>query len=89
MNRPQPVNVNIAIGGLLSTGVALLAILWPERLSPELQAAIIAFGNTLILTVAAIIASRAVTPVAAPQLPEGTKVTVETAVGEPNRVTTL
>jgi hypothetical protein len=45
----EPVALSVAIGGVLSTGVALLAVFLPG-LTPETQALIIAFGNSLILT---------------------------------------
>jgi hypothetical protein len=44
----EPVALSVAIGGVLSTGVALLAVFLPG-LTPETQGLIIAFGNSLIL----------------------------------------
>src|SRR5574338_1216529 len=76
MSTSQPVAFNVALGGLLSTGIALAAVLWPERLSPEIQAAIIAFGNAVLLTIFTFLAQRQVTPIATPTLPAGTTVTV-------------
>lgn len=77
MTNSQPVAVSAAIGGLLSTGVALAAVLWPDRLAPVVQAAIIAFGNSLILTAGAIYAMRGSTPVHNPTLPANTEVKVQ------------
>lgn len=76
MNQ-QPVAVGAAIAGVVSTAVALAAVLWPDRLSPELQAAIIAFANATIVAAAAVWAASRVTPVANPTLPAGTSVSVQ------------
>jgi hypothetical protein len=73
----QPVAVSVAIGGLVTTGIALAAVLWPDRLTPELQAVIIAFGNAVILTGASIWAASRSTPVANPTLKAGTSVNVQ------------
>jgi len=75
MNQTQPVALSVAVGGLLSTGVALLAVLWPQRLTPEVQTAIIAFGNAVILTGSIYFARKGSTPIAAPVLTVGTPVT--------------
>jgi hypothetical protein len=72
--QPQPVAISVAIGGILTTGVALAAILF--QLDPILQAAIIAFGNSIILTGSIIYAQRRVTPLSAPRLTSGTEVSV-------------
>jgi hypothetical protein len=77
MTSQQPVLISSAIGGVLSTGVALAAVLWPDRLEPILQAAIIAFGNSVILTAGAIYAFLKSTPVANPTLPPGSVVNVQ------------
>lgn len=84
----EPVTINVAIGGLISTGVALAALLWPG-LTSALQAAIIAFGNSLVLVVVIIITRMQVTPVSAPQLEAGTEVGVLRggyATGETGRI---
>lgn len=73
----QPVAVGAAIAGVVSTAVALAAVLWPERLSPELQASIIAFANAVIVAAAAVWAASRVTPVSNPTLPSGTSVRVQ------------
>jgi hypothetical protein len=74
-NETEPVSLSVAVGGLLSTGVALVAVLWPQRLTPEIQVAIIAFGNAVILTASIYFARKGSTPIAAPVLTEGTAVT--------------
>lgn len=76
MNQ-QPVAVGAAIAGVISTAVALAAVLWPDRLSPDMQAAIIAFANAVIVAAAAVWAATKVTPVASPTLPTGTSVKVQ------------
>lgn len=84
----EPISVSVALGGLLSTGVALVAIFVPG-LQPEAQAAIIAFGNAAILTLSIIWARAQTTPIASPVLPQGTEVTVTTPAGLPDKTTTL
>jgi hypothetical protein len=81
--RPQPVAINVAIGGVLATGVSLAALLWPG-ITPELQVAIIAFGNAVILAATAIVTWHQVTPTSDPVLPAGT--TVTTPQGQPAEV---
>jgi hypothetical protein len=44
----EPVALSVAIGGVLSTGVALIAVFVPDLDAPT-QALIIAFGNSVIL----------------------------------------
>lgn len=73
----EPVSISVALGGVLSTGVALFAVFTPG-LTPETQALIIAFGNSLILTGSVIWARMKVTPISNPTLPTGTAVTVTT-----------
>lgn len=85
VNETEPVSLSVAIGGVLSTGVALLAIFWPDKLTPEAQAAIIAFGNAVILLGAIYFARKGSTPIAAPVLTAGTAVT--TPDGAPAVVT--
>lgn len=76
MNQ-QPITVGAAIAGVVATAVALAAVLWPQRLSPELQAAIIAFANALIVAAAAVWANMKATPVDNPTLPAGANVRVQ------------
>jgi hypothetical protein len=77
MTTNQPVAISVAIGGLVTTGIALAAVLWPDRLTPELQAVIIAFANALILTAVSIWAANRSTPVGNPTLPANTEVKVQ------------
>jgi hypothetical protein len=84
----EPISLSVALGGLLSTGVALVAIFAPG-LIPEMQVAIIAFGNAVILTGSILYARARSTPTAAPVLKEGTTVTVVTPPDEPNRSVTV
>jgi hypothetical protein len=76
MGTSQPVPLTIAVASVLSTGVALVAVLWPDRLTVEAQAAIIAFGNSLIALGAAIWLNKTTTAVASPELPAGSTVKV-------------
>ena len=82
----EPVTIWVALGGVLSTGVALIAIFIPD-ITPEMQAAVIAFGNAVILTVSIVLARSQSTPTAAPILPTGTAVT--TPEGAPAEVRPL
>lgn len=84
----QPITISVALGGLLTTGVGLVAVLNPN-LGQATQIAIIAFGNALILTVSVVWAQARSTSTSAPVLEQGTKVTVVTPESEPNRVVTL
>lgn len=85
-----PIRFWTALGGVLSTGVALLALLGPWSLTPEAQAAIIAFGNAVILTLTTLAGEGDVTPLADPRLVVGTTykaITPEGDVATVNRVT--
>jgi hypothetical protein len=84
----EPISLSVALGGLLSTGVALVAIFVPG-LTPETQAVVIAFGNALILTGSVLYARARSTPIAAPVLDEGTRVKVVTPEGQPNKSVVL
>ena len=79
----EPISVSTALGGLLTTGIALLAIFVPD-LTQAAQLAIIAFGNAVILTVVVLYARAKSTPIAKPTLDQGTIVTVVTPEGQPN-----
>ena len=83
----EPVALSVALGVVLSTTVALAALLWPEKLTPEMTAAIIALGNAIIGLGVAIFARANVTPTAAPILPSGSAVT--TPEGDPAKVVKL
>lgn len=79
----EPVAISVAIGGVLSTGVALLAVFLPG-LTPETQGLVIAFGNAVILAGSVIWARRQVFTKATTQaiangatyLPAGTPVDI-------------
>lgn len=73
----QPVALNVAIGTVVSTGVTLAALLWPDRLPAEVQVAIVAFANSVIFVLVIILTKSQVTPLANPTLPQGTSVNVQ------------
>ena len=72
----QPVTLNVAIAGLVSSVISAAAILWPDRLTPELQLAIIAVSNSLIVVATIIVTKSQVTPLSAPRLEQNSEVTV-------------
>lgn len=78
VNETEPVSFSVAVGSVIATGVALAAIIWPQRLTPELQAGIIVFANALIALAVAYFARKGSTPIAAPVLTAGTPVTTPT-----------
>lgn len=84
----EPVSVTGAVGLVLSTGLTLAALLVPD-LTPQVQAAILGFGNALIWLGAVLYARARVTSIAAPTLNQGTTVTVLTPEGQPNLTKTL
>lgn len=84
----EPVGITGAIGLVLSTGLTLAALLVPN-LTPEVQAAILGFGNALIWLGAVLYARARVTSIAQPTLAQGTTVTVLTPEGQPNTQKTL
>lgn len=57
----EPVAISVALGAVLSTGVALVALAWPPVKGNE--AAVIAFGNAVIALGVALFARSKVTPV--------------------------
>lgn len=79
----EPVSIPVALGGLLSTGVALAAIFWPDKLTPEVTLAAIALGNAVIAFGVAVFARARVTPINDPHLVTGSNVMVTTPSGEP------
>ena len=85
----EPVAISTAIGGVLTTAVAFAALLLPNQLTPEMQLAVIAMGNAVILLGVVIYGRAKSTPVASPTLPEGTVVNVQTPVGQPNQQVTV
>jgi len=84
----EPIGLSTALGGLLTTGVALVAIIVPG-LTQEAQIAIIAFGNAVILTGVVLYGRANSTPTANPSLPEGTRVEVVTPGDAPNGLQVL
>jgi len=84
----EPISLSTALGGLLTTGVALVAIFVPG-LSREAQIAIIAFGNAVILTGVVLYGRANSTPTANPSLPQGTRVEVVTPGDRPNELKVL
>lgn len=76
MNQ-QPVALNVAIAGLVSSVITLAAIFWPDRLTPETQAAIVAVANSVIVVVTIFLTQRQTTPVSNPTLPTGSVVNVQ------------
>ena len=73
----QPVALNVAIAGLVSSIVTLAAIFWPDRLQPETQAAIISVANAAIVVITIFVTQRQVTPTSNPTLPTGSIVNVQ------------
>lgn len=73
----QPVALNVAIAGLVSSAVTLAAIFWPERLDPGTQGVIVAFVNSVIVVATILLTMHQVTPIANPTLKAGTSVNVE------------
>lgn len=84
----EPVAIGTALGAVLSTGVAVLALFLPG-ITPDRSLAIIAFGNALIAFGVAWFGRSQTTPTAAPVLSQGTSVTVTTPAGESDREVTL
>ena len=84
----EPIGLSTALGGLLATGVALVAIFVPG-LTQEAQLAIIAFGNAVILTGVVLYGRANSTPTASPSLPQGTRVEVITPGDKPNELRVL
>jgi len=84
-----PVAIFTALSAVLSSGIALAAIFWPDTLTPEATAAIILFGNAILGTIAAILGTSMVTPTADARLNSGTNVTVLNTDGTVSRTTTL
>ena len=78
----QPVAFNVALGGVVSTGVTLAALLWPS-ITVELQIAIVAFANSLIVVIVWYLTQRQVTPINNAQLVSGTPVGIIDEAGKP------
>jgi hypothetical protein len=73
-----------AIAGVIAIAINL-GLSFGLRLTVE-QVSLI---NALVIAILALLVRQVSTPTAAPVLPQGTEVTVETPSGEPNHVTTL
>jgi hypothetical protein len=58
----EPVAVSVALGTVLSSAVALAALFWPDKLTPEVTGAVIVFGNSVIALGVALFARSRVTP---------------------------
>jgi hypothetical protein len=74
----------VAIAGVVAIAINL-AISFGLKLTTE-QVALV---NTLVVGLLALLARSQTTSLAQPNIPEGTKVTVVTPAGEPNKVTTV
>lgn len=83
-----PVSVAAAIGAVLSSGVALIAIFVPG-LTDVAQVAIIAFGNSVVALGVLLVQLMNSTSNTDPVLPEGTAVKVVTPAGSPDRIVKL
>jgi len=64
----------VVVLAVVNTTIGLLAVLWPDRLDPSVQAAIIGLANAIL----ALLARSSVTPVGAPVLADDTLVTTPT-----------
>lgn len=73
-----------AIAAVIAIAINL-AITFGLKLTAE-QVALI---NTLVVGILALIVRQVVTPTAAPSLPQGTSVTVQTPAGQPDTTTVL
>ena len=76
----QPISIAGALALVLTNIITLFAVLWPNRLPPELEVALIAVGNSAILLGALVWAQRRSTSTAKPSLPVGTSVNQGSAV---------
>jgi hypothetical protein len=85
MKSDQPATLPVALGGVLSTGVALAAILF--MLDPALQTAIIAFGNSIIFLSMVTFLNQRTTSSSAPVVEAGTEVAIrgssDTVIAQP------
>lgn len=77
MQADTPATIPVALGGVLSTGVAFFALFLPFLADPVAQAATIAFGNALILAGVVIVLNRTTTSSTAPVVASGTPVAIE------------
>lgn len=84
----EPITISGAIGIVFSTGLTMVT-LFGLNLTPEQTAAVLGFGNAIILLGVMIYSRARSTSVSSPTLPEGTTVTVLTPEGQPNTTKTL
>jgi uncharacterized membrane protein len=70
-------------------GVIAIAINLGLSFGLKLTVEQVSLINALVIAILALLVRQVSTPTAAPVLPQGTEVTVETPAGEANRVTTL
>lgn len=82
MKADQPATIPVALAGVLTTGVALLALV--VGLDPVVQGAIIAFGNSVIVTGTVIWLNQRTTSSTSPVVEQGTEVSM---VGSADTVT--
>jgi len=84
----EPITISGAIGIVLSTGLTLIS-LFGVQLTPEQMAAVLGFGNAVIILAVMIYSRARSTSLSNPTLAQGTTVTVVTPEGQPNSTTTL
>lgn len=70
-------------------GVVAIAINLAITFGLDLTAEQVSLINALVVGLLALVVRESSTPLAAPSVPEGTTVTVETPAGEPNKTVTL
>jgi hypothetical protein len=81
----EPITISGAIGIVLSTGLTMVS-LFGLQLTPEQIAAVLGFGNALILLGVMIYSRARSTSVSNPTIAEGTNITVRTPEGQDDRV---
>jgi hypothetical protein len=72
----EPVAISVALGTVIASAIALGALFWPDRLTPEISAAIIVLANSIIALGVALFARSQSTPTASPRLETGTPLIV-------------
>lgn len=80
----EPITISGAIGIVFSSALTMIT-LFGVNLSPEQTAAVLGFGNAIILLAVMIYSRARSTSLATPTIPQGTAVTVLTPEGEPNQ----
>jgi hypothetical protein len=85
----EPISITTLVKEFVSSGIKLAVVLGLFVINEVQLAGLLLFLDNGMAIAKLIIDRRNVTPIAAPSLPEGTRVTVETPAGEPNRVMTL